>query len=177
MTVTASTIQRFSTAAGGCRLWTGSVSQDGYPYVYDADRRAALGHGKSMVAVRRCVWEKARGPIPAGRVVVLTCRNRLCVVRAHMVLMTHGEARTFAAEAGAYETVACKVSQVANARKRRKLDAAGAERVRARVAAGEKVATIADELGVFRSVVDRIVAGTTYRHVAAPNSSVFAMVA
>jgi hypothetical protein len=152
----------------GCLIWNGAVNQDGFPFAYDAEMYKINGGPRSMVSVRRWVWQKVNGPIPAGRVIVLGCRNRLCVEETHMKALTNGEARAFAAEGGAYQSTACKVSRVVNGRRRAKLDIPTT-----RVAAGERRAILATEYGVDSTVIDKIISGLRYAERMAPNASVF----
>lgn len=176
MSVTLSAIYANASKKDGCRLWNGTVSADGYPYIYDSKRYAELGQTRSMISVRRWVWERANGPV-GKRVVVLTCRHRTCVEEAHMQAMTYGEARSFAAAAGAYQSLACQVSRVANGRKRAKLDWDAVASIKARVEAGEKRAVVAKEHSVDRAVVDKMLKGDRYVRQSVPNSSVFNLAA
>lgn len=158
--------------ANGCKLWKGAVSRQQCPCVYDASAYAS-GAKQTMANARRIVYARANGEIPAGRLVVLTCRNPTCLEPSHMQAMTQLESRRFAAAGGAYDTLACKVQRIAIGRRNALLSWDEADAVRARVLAGEPRLDVARSLGVHRSVVDKIVSGTRYVQRAVANNSVF----
>ena len=59
----------------GCWIWTASLDGNGYGQITVA--------GKSTKA-HRFVYERERGPIPAGLTLDHLCRNRWCVNPAHL---------------------------------------------------------------------------------------------
>lgn len=65
----------------GCWLWTRQVRPDGYARTTESGRTKA-------VYCHRAVWEKARGPIPAGMVLDHVCRVRSCVNPDHLRVVT-----------------------------------------------------------------------------------------
>lgn len=76
---------------GPCWLWQASTNgKPGYGIF-----RGGLGRDKyrsrRWILAHRFAFELADGPIPAGREVDHLCRNRRCVNRSHMELVTHAE--------------------------------------------------------------------------------------
>jgi len=65
------------TECGDCLLWHGAHNGTGHP-------RYSGG------SVRRAVWALAHGPLPAGRVVTVTCGQAACLCPAHLALTTRG---------------------------------------------------------------------------------------
>lgn len=72
----------FITVNGDCYEWAGSTFQSGY---------GRIKTGGRTYRAHRVAWELAHGPIPAGRVVMHTCDNRLCVRVSHLVLGSNEE--------------------------------------------------------------------------------------
>lgn len=66
----------------GCMPWGGNTNRYGYGII--------RAKGKD-VGAHRYAWERANGPIPAGRVVDHTCWNRKCVNVDHLRVVTHAE--------------------------------------------------------------------------------------
>lgn len=65
--------------AGGCLIWTGTLTAQGYSYVRHENKRV-LGH--------RWVYENEHGAIPDGMHVDHICGNRACVEPVHLRLAT-----------------------------------------------------------------------------------------
>lgn len=63
----------------GCRVWQRCCC-NGHPAV----RRA----GRTEL-VRRLIWEQMHGPIPAKKIVRMTCETRLCIEPEHMSITTY----------------------------------------------------------------------------------------
>ena len=63
----------------GCRVWIGSVSQDGRPTIWDPQRQ-------QPVSVIRVLWEAAYGPIPSDFLLLHQCHNRWCVCLGHAAI-------------------------------------------------------------------------------------------
>ncbi len=66
----------------GCWLWLGMVDECGYARVQY--------HGR-LRGAHRAMYERERGPVPAGLVLDHLCRVRSCVNPAHMEPVTNGE--------------------------------------------------------------------------------------
>lgn len=62
----------------GCELVTSRLDADGYAY-----------HGKSRAHI--VAWIAARGPVPTGKVLDHTCRNRACRAVIHLEPVTQSE--------------------------------------------------------------------------------------
>ncbi len=67
----------------GCWLWLGAVTHDGYA-------RAGTGAFGTRYA-HRIIFERERGPIPAGLELDHVCRVRSCVNPAHLEIVSHRE--------------------------------------------------------------------------------------
>lgn len=68
---------------GDCLMWDRSQDARGRPKLTIRGEE-----GKSQtVQPRRIVWAEARGPIPAGLFVTVTCRNKLCLNPDHLELI------------------------------------------------------------------------------------------
>jgi len=65
-------------ADGGCHVWTGKKSPDGYPLF-------RVGGGREVSAHRRA-WEQKFGPVPAGKYVKHSCPCQVCVRPDHLYL-------------------------------------------------------------------------------------------
>jgi len=63
---------------GDCHLWQGSKNDRGHPQK----------HGKTM---RRTVWEFAKGAIPTGKLITVTCNQVSCLNPDHLALTTRSE--------------------------------------------------------------------------------------
>ncbi len=72
-------IKKWVEVVGGCLLWTGRPTKDGY---------GQLRRGKNVVFAHRAVYENIIGPIPKGKRLVNACpaRRKLCVHPEHHVL-------------------------------------------------------------------------------------------
>lgn len=64
---------------GKCLLWTAYLNPDGYGQI------SVDGH---RVLTHRYAWEKANGPVPAGKYLDHICHNRACCNVAHLRLAT-----------------------------------------------------------------------------------------
>ena len=68
--------------AGGCWLWTGATTPQGYPQICD---------GRRVIRAHRWAYEKFVGQIPSGLVIDHKCRNRSCVNPFHLEPVTNRE--------------------------------------------------------------------------------------
>lgn len=64
---------------GGCLVWTGSKTRDGYGFITVAGR---------LEMTHRYAWIATHGPIPKGMEVDHTCGDRSCCDVAHLRLAT-----------------------------------------------------------------------------------------
>lgn len=66
----------------GCWLWVGEKGRNGYGNIrVNSDSRVA----------HRVGYELLRGPVPVGKQLDHTCRNRMCVNPAHLDVVTSRE--------------------------------------------------------------------------------------
>lgn len=68
----------------GCWVWQGSLDGDGYARTFV---------GRKPYPAHRYVYEQLEGPIPDGRELHHTCRNRRCVSPLHLVALAPEEHR------------------------------------------------------------------------------------
>jgi len=69
--------------ANGCWDWTGAMTSAGYGSF------GAVTYPKvRMISSHKWVWERSRGPVPEGMVLMHSCDNRRCVNLAHLSLGT-----------------------------------------------------------------------------------------
>jgi hypothetical protein len=76
---------------GDCLVWTGICSKGGVPKIN------ILPAGKTertVLSARRVVWELAKGPIPAKRLVTVTCGCSKCLNPEHLKLTTRAQVAT-----------------------------------------------------------------------------------
>ena len=76
--------------SGGCWVWRGSVTRDGWPLAKRKRRRGA-GWVYFSALASRAVWTDHVGPIPRGRILRRTCGNKLCVRPGHFKLSSFRE--------------------------------------------------------------------------------------
>lgn len=65
-----------------CWPWKGAVNGTGY---------GAHWQDGQVAGAHRMAWELSRGPIPAGRLIMHKCDNRVCCNPAHLVVGTHAD--------------------------------------------------------------------------------------
>jgi hypothetical protein len=123
---------------GDCWVWTAASARMGYGAFFVGKLRPA----------HRVSWEMANGPIPDGLLVLHRCDNPPCVRPDHLFLGTHAENTADAITKG----------RLASGERhgRHKLGAEAVPSIRARWAAGERLADIAADFGISRSQVSRI---------------------
>lgn len=165
-----------------CWLWTGSVQSAGY---------GQLGVNGRSVRAHRFAYEQVNGPIPHGLVIDHLCHTRLCVNPDHMEVVTRGEnvrrgwsknraLRTHCAKGhelldswpishGWRTCLTCpRTPQSQRARipsVGRKVSAEQVRAIRALASDGWTKQAIADQYGIHRSSVSRIVREITCQDV------------
>ena len=82
--VTARINDKVERNSNGCLIWTGHTDDKG---------RGRINFRARMWRVHRLVWTIYNGEIPHGMVVLLRCKNRLCVDRRHMFLGTNMDSK------------------------------------------------------------------------------------
>lgn len=81
----ASIMARTKAGPGGCRIWQGARSGEGYPQI----RTGGAGGGR-IAGVHRLVVELSTGRrIPRGRVAAHRCATPLCVEPTHIRATTY----------------------------------------------------------------------------------------
>jgi hypothetical protein len=82
-------LEQINVVPGGCWIWTGLQSRDGYPRFVRRDRRVVRAH--------RYAYEWLVGPIPEGRTLdhligpEEPCTSRRCVRTGHLEPVTNAE--------------------------------------------------------------------------------------
>jgi hypothetical protein len=72
--------------ANGCECWTGALRGDGYGLFRVGSR---VDGSRRMVSAHRWLYERLRGPVPAGKELAHSCHNRRCV--RHVRPLSHEE--------------------------------------------------------------------------------------
>lgn len=134
--------------ATGCLEWQGSRDRDGY---------GTLRAGRRDHKAHRVAYERAHGPVPAGRVVCHTCDNPPCCEPSHLFLGTVAENN------------ADRQSKGRQARGVRsawaKLTDHMVRQVRALVASGASQQAVADLFGIHQTTVSAIHRRRAWAHV------------
>lgn len=81
-------LARCVAGAGGCLLWTGNLTSDGYGTIRIGSR---IDGSRRMTPVHRVTWEHMNGPVPDGLEIDHTCKTRSCVNVQHLRAVTHLE--------------------------------------------------------------------------------------
>jgi hypothetical protein len=72
---------------GDCWVWQGIVSSSNVPKI-----NMRFGDRRTVISTRRVMWEAAKkGPIPAQKLIAVTCGNQKCLNPAHLKLTTKSE--------------------------------------------------------------------------------------
>lgn len=134
----------FDGRLGACHLWKGYLDPNGYGSYNRYSR------GKSLPdRAHRIAWQHVHGPIPPGGWILHSCDRRACVNVAHLRLGSPSD--------NTRDRLLRKGSQ--------SLTATQVREIRARKAAGEQQALIANAYGVGASAVSAIVLGKTWRSI------------
>lgn len=134
----------------GCWLWKGCTLR-GYGLY-------RVVPGQPMVKAHRLSYEWAKGPVPAGMVVMHSCDVKGCVNPAHLSVGQQKE--------NVRQAVARNLMPRGEQKPQRKLSQAQVVEIRARAAAGESVAVLAREYGISSPNAQSIVHRRKWRHVA-----------
>jgi hypothetical protein len=145
-----------------CLIWRMACNPGGQPK-YSSKREDG---GTKTIQVRRTVWEDAKGKIPAGLLVTMTCGNVKCVNPDHMKLATKSEVVAKVARNPVTQARRFLAGVNATRDKLGKLDMEKARYIRA---SDRTLEVLARELGVSISLVSRVRRGTSWREVSAPN--------
>ncbi len=140
--------ERVRASKRGCWLWQGNVREDGYGratiqgHTYFAHRLSHLLHF---------------GPIPKGKKVMQTCGNRRCVNPKHLKRVSPRDVVREALKRGSF-AVGSRTGNTA-------LGPKDVRRIRRLHAAGKKsYAELAEEYGMSRSGIIRIVLRQRWKH-------------
>lgn len=137
----------FVNKTDGCWLWTGGIRGDGYGRFWmDGENTSA----------HRAAYILFCGPIPAGKLVRHSCDTPLCTNPDHLQLGTHAE--------NMRDMVQRTRSLIGEANGASKLKTEQAQEIIARVKEGQKVRSIAREMGIPRATVRNIAKGFSWRH-------------
>jgi hypothetical protein len=130
-----------------CWLWTGSMTQGGYGRIFNAQK------GVTQYA-HRIAWELHFGTIPTGLLVCHHCDNPRCVRPDHLFLGTIRD--------NAYDMVAKRRYSRGPA----KLAEVDVLTIRARYVIGDIIyKTLADQYGVSRTTIGKIIRREKWRHI------------
>lgn len=127
--------------ASDCWLWPRGHNGAGYGVTAD-----------NQLAHRRA-YEAYRGEIPEGMLVCHTCDTRLCVNPFHLFLGTHKDNTKDMIDKGRAANGSCKITE------------ADVRSIRAKVNGGRSQITVAEEYGLSRSQVSKIVTGLRWKGV------------
>lgn len=147
---------------GDCLIWQRGVDESGAP-VMAVDRQSARA--------RRVMYEICIGPVPAGKNVIATCWNKLCIEPSHLKAVTKTEQMQQASEHGRLFSTSRTIKNMRTKRATSaKLTAEQVQEMRARRVDGETLAALAAAYGVHLSRVHKIVTGQAWRDFAVNNS-------
>lgn len=135
--------------SNGCIEWTGSTVTRGYPVVAFKDE---------LYSVRRLVLSWHAGPISPRKVVLSSCRNRLCVNPAHLRAGSHTEAYVASGSADRIVQRGTKNGQA-------KLNPEAVRSIRRMRAQGVSSGLLAAMLGVSTAAILKVEKRETWSHV------------
>lgn len=138
-------LARYVVEDGDCLRWTGCCV-NGHPY--------SKIDGKSIL-VRRALWLRDRGPIPAGRILRCTCGLEQCISLDHARLTTY---KAVAIECGAMGLMSgpvrsARIAAVKRAGPQSKLTDADVAAIRA---SNEPISVLGPRYGITPSHASRV---------------------
>jgi hypothetical protein len=113
--------------------------------------------------MRRVVWERVRGPIPAGKVVTVTCGCDRCLNQKHMTLTTKSDVLRATMKR---PDVAIRKA-LAVTKKRRSLGKLDMDKARYIRASDKTLQVVADELGISATMACRVRRNESWRELVA----------
>ncbi len=144
----------------GCLMWRRAVNSGGAPVASIAGVRSR--------PVRRWVWACVHGSDPGELRVVPSCGHARCLSPGCLVAVVPGMVNAAIADRGGMRTPARRAACRRAGRTLSPLSLADVRAIRARRAAGEKLAAIADDYRVHLSAVSRICRGESWHDPANP---------
>lgn len=148
--------------SNGCWEWTSAIHRDGYGVfgVYRPEDRERLGLSTHNARAHRVAYALAKGPCPAGALILHSCDNPRCVNPDHLSAGTASQNTIEALERGRMVPMRGERSGSA------KLTTRQVIAIRARRATtGERYRDIAADLPVTESQVEAICNRRTWKHV------------
>ena len=134
---------------GGCWLWTGNRSENGYP---------RLSHKGKTLFGHRLAYRLAKGAVPGGMSLLRTCGHPHCINPTHMRPVTRKQLVQRMLETGAFS---CGSSHPGS-----KLTEAKVRRIRQIHAQGKQSCVkLGKKYGVDSTLILRIVQRKKWRHV------------
>lgn len=156
---------------GNCLVWTGATTKAGYGLIQ------ARAISPAPLLVHRIAWAVYTGEDPGEMDVLHTCDNPPCIRREHLFLGTQQDnnrdrqqkGRTASGDRNGARTRRDRNSFVANGgsglrgehHPQAKVSDSQVEEAKMRRASGEKLASIASDLGISETQVSRIVRSKT----------------
>lgn len=137
---------------GGCWEWIGHRHQKGYGYFKSA--------GGKVVKAHRVSYEMHNGPIPNGLVICHRCDVPYCVNPDHLFAGSVAENNADRDRKGRHVALRGSEHNMAT------IDEEVVRGIRSAVASGLKQATVARNFGVSKYIVNAIIKGRTWTHVA-----------
>ena len=137
----------------GCMLFTGRRDSHGYGQVKN--------HGKAVL-VHRWVYERERGPIPAGRLICHTCDIRNCVNPEHLYIGTDADN---AADKVARGRTGDRPRGFAHKRPMAKLTEQQVREIKSLLSRGYRQCDIATDYRVSRQIISDIALRKTWFHI------------
>ena len=153
---------------GGCWLWAQGVhAASGQPQ--------ACIHGRPQIVGRWLLRHLGR-PVPDRQPLTQTCGNRRCLNPMHLAPKTHSDVLRDAYATGQRSRAAEYAGKLRAAQGAglAKLTPATAGSIRQRIAAGETVQDVAQDMGLNAETVRRVKLGRTWRTLV-PTASVFSL--